>query len=133
MFQLNIVNLFKINWWHPLKDVRKYNKRFPNRKCKPKLRFGRYGWMFMFPISRDQTGKILDIYGFDLMWKDKWDEPRYEYSPFIAITFFRKWQIGISFIIDTSDMPKHSWESTQDYWWETYLEKEYYDKTERQY
>ena len=65
-------------------------------------------------------------------WKDKYNTLRYEYFPYITITFFKKWQIGISFIIDTSNIPKDRWESTQDYWWEKYLQKKYYGKTERE-
>ena len=132
MLHINIINLFRITWWFKFKEIKEYNKMFPNHKCKPKIRFSKYGWMFMFPINTNKTGKIFDIYGFDLMWKDKYNTPRYEYFPYIAITFFKKWQIGISFIIDTSNIPKDKWESTQDYWWEKYLQKKYYGKTKRE-
>ena len=132
MLHINIINLFRITWWFKFKEIKEYNKMFPNHKCIPKIRFGKYGWMFMFPINTNKTGKIFDIYGFDLMWKDKYNTPRYENFPYIAITFFKKWQIGISFIIDTSNIPKDKWESTQDYWWEKYLQKKYYGKTKRE-
>lgn len=129
---LNISKLFKISWWFNFKNIKEYNKMFPNHKCKPQIKFCmHYGGLFMYPMNRKNTGKILDIYGCDLLWKDKYNTPRYEYFPFIAITFFKRFQIGIIFIIDTSDIPKNTWESTQDYWWENYLKEKYYDKNKR--
>ena len=62
MLHINIINLFRITWWFKFKEIKEYNKMFPNHKCKPKIRFG-------FPINTNNTGKIFDIYGFDLMWK----------------------------------------------------------------
>lgn len=122
------MRLFDITWLFNLKDVKAYNKMFPKTPCKLKIEFGRCGMLVMFPVNLDVYGKILDIYGVDLLWKDKDDEPRYEYYPFITITFFRKWQIAFKWLIDTSRYPKNSYEHMQDYWWEKYLWKKYYDK-----
>ena len=67
----------------------------------------------MYKISGRRLHYIVAKSKFN--WKDKYNTPRYEYFPYIAIAFFKKWQIGISFIIDTSNIPKDRWESTQDY------------------
>lgn len=126
MFSLNITNLFKIFWCFKPKQIKEYNKLFKNKApCKMHIVFGKLGWLVMFPINNNQIAKIFDIHSYDLMWKTKWseDDYRYEYFPYIIITFFHKWQIAIKFIIDTSRYSKDSWESTQDYWWEKYLSK----------
>ena len=45
---------------------------------------------------------FLDFHLSALGWKDKFDSPRHEWDPYIAITFLRKWQLC---------------------WWFTYIKK----------
>lgn len=44
------------------------------------------------------TAKILDIKSYDILWKDKYDSPRHEESPYVAIsilgyTLFWTWKL----------------------------------------
>lgn len=81
-------------WW-------KCRKHFK----KPKwclVRKGRIAWFFGLPCRRDYYNRIFDIHLSALGWKDKFDSPRHEWDPYIAITFLRKWQLC---------------------WWFTYIKK----------
>lgn len=72
-------------WW----KVRKYWKM-------PKLHLAHIGeitWWFGLPCSRDLYKKYFDISISGLGWKDKEDEPRFEWDPFLCFTFFRRWQV----------------------------------------
>jgi hypothetical protein len=77
-------------WW----KAREYFKR-------PKMSF-----MFFNDIYRccpyasiKNVGKIIDIQIHDVGWKDKWDTPRHERSPYIWICFFKRFGISIGFHI----------------------------------
>lgn len=67
-FDICISNPFK-TWW----KARKYFRR-------PKLSFQ---WYFRRSIRG--RGKILSLHISDIQWKDKYDSPRHEFSPFIEI------------------------------------------------
>jgi hypothetical protein len=44
--------------------------------------------------------KFIDFEADSLGWKDKYSSPRHEWDPFIAITFFKKFEICITFNFD---------------------------------
>lgn len=72
-------------WW----KVRKFWKM-------PKIHLAHIGeitWWFGLPCSREHYNKYLDISISGLGWKDKDNEPRFEWDPYFCITLFRKWQI----------------------------------------
>lgn len=70
-----------------------------------------------------ERGKILTLYSFDVMWKDKWDSPRFEESPYIIFGLF-KWCLAVIFL------PKiFNARSEQDDYWEQALWYLYYYNT----
>lgn len=72
-------------WW----KVRKYWKM-------PKIHLAHIGkitWWFGLPDSREHYKKKLDIIISGLGCKDKDNAPRFEWDPYLCITFFRRWQI----------------------------------------
>ncbi len=72
-------------WW----KVRKYWKM-------PKFHLAHIGkvtWWFGLPCNREYYNKYFDCFISGLGWKDKYDVPRFEWDPYLCITFFRKWQI----------------------------------------
>lgn len=81
----NIHNNPLYEWW----KVRKWFKR-PYLKLS---HIGKYEWMFGLPICMDYYNKFIDIKISNVGWKDKYDEPRFEWLPYINLLFFRKWQI----------------------------------------
>ena len=54
-------------------------------------------------------GKIFSIFSYDLQWKDKYDSPRFEESPYIVITLF-KWCIAIIYYPPTHLEKENYWE-----------------------
>lgn len=123
-------NLFNIFWNFSFKEIYEFNKFYKSKKenikCIPYIFFGRSGELTMFPISTKCIGSLFDIHAFRLMWKDKYNSPRYEYFPFINITFLHKWQISIQWIINTSKYSGYL--QYQDEWWERFLRNKYYNK-----
>lgn len=97
-------NLYHNPLYHWFK-VRKYFKR-------PKigLYYGKITWRFGFPIRRDYYNRVLDFRSSALGWKDKYDSPRFEWHPYIMITFLRKWQIIWTFYYEI----EHVWEAILD-------------------
>lgn len=98
-------------WW----KSRKVFKR-------PKAHFhiGKIEWFFGFPCRRDYLNCFIDFRMCGLGWKDKWDSPRHEWDPYIAITFFRKW--WLIWIFNWSNKEENSslrsmatWEAMLDY------------------
>lgn len=72
------------HWW----KVKKYFKR-----PKAHLYIGKKIWFFGLPCKDEYYNSILDITSSAVGWKDKYNSPRHEWDPYIAITLFRKWQI----------------------------------------
>lgn len=70
-FDISLENPFK-TWW----KARKYFKR-------PRL-----GLKWYTGRSIVGQGKILNLHVSDVRWKDKYDSPRHEFSPFININLF---------------------------------------------
>lgn len=100
-------------WW----KARKHFK-------KPKWRLvihGKIGWFFGLPCRHDYYNRILDIHTSSLGWKDKYNSPRHEWDPYIAITLFRKWQLCWVFTyhrkgdINGSTRNLATWEAMLDY------------------
>lgn len=85
-----IENPFK-TWW----KARKYFKR-PTIS----VSIHRVSKIRGYPYaSYNALGKILDIDIQDILWKDKFDSPRYERGPLIYICLFRCIALSISFHI----------------------------------
>ena len=69
-----------------------------------------FGKIINSPILYNPVpGKILSIFSFDVLWKDKYDTPRFEQDPYIFISFF-KWCFIILWKLD---MPHRD---SSDYW-----------------
>lgn len=92
-------------WW----KVRKWFK-FP----KPSIYFG----PIVSGLPYGLPDKWLELYSYDVTWKDKYNSPRFEFTPQINLNLFKKYQLLLTF--QTSD----------DYlYWETILDIIYYNKS----
>ena len=97
-------NPFK-TWW----KVRKWFK-FP----KPSIYFG----PIVSGLPYGLPDKWIELYIYDVIWKDKYNSPRFEFTPQINLNLFKKYQLLLTF--QTSD----------DYlYWETILDIIYYNKS----
>ncbi len=100
------------HWW----KARKYFKR-----PKAHLIKGEKIWFFGLPCRRDYYNRLLDIRFSALGWKDKYNSPRHEWDPYIAITFLRKYHIIWVFNwVVKEDKDSHTsslatWEAILDY------------------
>lgn len=106
---LNIFNLISIDGINPFKTYNKIKKVF-----KPlKWEFFRCRKIFL-PIMfyRNIRGKFIDIQFDDVLWKDKYDTPRFEQSPYILITLFNKFHYLWLFKLEEEEQ---YWE--QALWW----------------
>lgn len=61
----------------------------------PKLKIYCGKWKIGLPIYSKNVLSLIDIYSYDLTWKDKYDIPRFEFPPSINIIIFKSWQILI--------------------------------------
>lgn len=97
-------NPFK-TWW----KVRKWFK-FP----KPSIYFG----PIVSGLPYGIPDKWIELYIYDVTWKDKYNSPSFEFTPQINLNLFKKYQLLLTF--QTSD----------DYlYWETILDIIYYNKS----
>lgn len=64
---------------------------------------GHITWFFGMPISKDKYNKIFDFRMSALGWKWKYERVEHEWDPYIAVTFFRKWQLLWIFNYVTKD------------------------------
>jgi hypothetical protein len=102
---------FDLYWENPLKTYNKIKKYFKPIKLNIRTAF-----------HKSNYAKILDFNSFDLMWKDKYDTPRHEFSPRIHIHIFNYIHIYITFMLDEDGLADMvAWESVL-YWL-------YYNKT----
>lgn len=102
-------------WW----KARKYFKR-------PKIHCYIGTPRFTCPYATySRIGKILDIYSADIMWKDKWNSPRHERSPYVWICLFNKICFTITFHIYYRDEFGEKKAGDMEYW-EYLLEWLYY-------
>lgn len=65
-------------------------------------------WSFGMPCRKDYYNKFIDFSFSALGYKTKYNEFRHEWDPYIAVTFFRKWQLLWTFNYVTKD-DKDSW------------------------
>lgn len=106
-------------WW----KARKYFKR-------PKM----YFHFFLDPIfncpyvSLNSIAKVLDISVCDVQWKDKFNSPRFERSPYVWICFFRRFGFSIDFHIFYNGYLNKRTNGDMEYW-EYLLNYVYYNKT----
>lgn len=102
---------FDIYLENPFKTYKKIKKFF--LPLKPKFQLNFY---------RGNCAKILELNSFDLMWKDKYDTPRHEISPYISIVLFNFIHLRINFIADSDSL-------SEMVYWEAALYWLYYDKS----
>lgn len=103
------------HWNLPLWSWWKARKLFKMPKCK--LYIGKWGEINIGPIYRDNLKKFVHFDMYDVSWKWKFDEIRYEYPPYISLVFFRKWQVALIWTVlgydecgRTSDLNTEYWE-----------------------
>lgn len=108
-FDLEIRNKISINITNPFKTLKKLKGVFIPLKWK-----FYHGYGDNLPTDNiylwKRHKKWLDIQIHDLMWKDKYATPRFEYNPIIAITLF-----GYT-IYWTPVLPPHIDEYMDNYW-----------------
>lgn len=76
---------------NPFKTYKKIRKVFVSLKLK--FSFGKLERIPLIFIGC--PANILDIKGFDVLWKDKYDTPRYEEFPHFRIILFKKYYFMI--------------------------------------
>ena len=97
-------NPFK-TWW----KVRKWFK-FP----KPSIYFG----PIVSGLPYGLPDKWIELYIYDVTWKDKYNSPSFEFTPQINLNLFKKYQLLLTF------------QTSGDYlYWETILDIIYYNKS----
>lgn len=97
-------NPFK-TWW----KVRKWFK-FP----KPSIYFG----PIVSGLPYGLPDKWIELYIYDVSWKDKYNSPSFEFTPQINLNLFKKYQLLLTF------------QTRNDYiYWETILDIIYYNKS----
>lgn len=84
---------FDIYVENPLKSYNKIKKYF--KALKPRFNIGFY---------KGNGPKILMLNSFDIAWKDKWNTPRHEINPRIAISLFNYIHINIEFTLKEDSM-----------------------------
>lgn len=97
------------DWWKARKYVKRPHIHFNG--CKKYYE----GWFFRLPARIDYFNPIISIETSNVGWKSKYDSPRWEYNPYIAIILFRKW--AISWTIGWKDYMQNlaTWEAILDY------------------
>ena len=118
---INIFNIISINWDRQ-KDMKAIKEVFIPLKCY--FRFTKEYAPFMFA---NHYGKLFSIIIRDVQWKDKWDTPRHEESPFISIALFNKFFFNWSWGLP-EEIEEH-WIDIDDYWeqglwWLHYCDKD---------
>ena len=92
-------------WW----KVRKWFK-FP----KPSIYFG----PIILGLPCGFPNKWIELHSYDVTWKDKYDSPRFEFTPQINLELFKKYQLLLTFQTNNNDV-----------YWETILDIIYYNKS----
>lgn len=111
---------------NPLKTIRKAKYYFK----KPKLNIYIGKVIQGFPLSKYSHGKILTIWCNDICWKDKYNSPRFEFTPQVNIVFFRKWQIFLEWRSTTQEY--NGFWCIEDCYWEAILWYLYYNKSPKE-
>ena len=126
----------KFNKWinlcleNPLKTWFKAKKYFKRPRCKIHFFINpTYNCPYM---NLGNIAKILDIMSCDITWKDKYNSPRHEVSPYIWICFFKKFGFSINWHIYYKD--EFNMKQIGDmYYWEYLLDYLYYKKSLKSY
>lgn len=118
---VNFFNIISFNW-EKRKDMKAIREVFIPLKCY--FRFTKEYAPFMFA---NHYGKLFSIIIRDVQWKDKWDIPRHEESPFISIALFNKFFFNWSWGLP-EEVEEH-WIDIDDYWeqglwWLHYCDKD---------
>lgn len=118
---VNFFNIISFNW-EKRKDMKAIREVFIPLKCY--FRFTKEYAPFMFA---NHYGKLFSIIIRDVQWKDKWDTPRHEESPFISIALFNKFFFNWSWGLP-EEIEEH-WIDIDDYWeqglwWLHYCDKD---------
>ena len=117
-FYLNIFNFLCLDISNPFRIMRKVKKVFVPLKCK-----FYHGKNTIGNIYMGVKPNLINIKTKDVMWKDKFDSPRFEASPIIWIHLFGynlvwSWELDSSFKNEMIDD-----------WWEQVLWYLYYYNT----
>lgn len=102
-------NYFDIYLSNPFKTYNKVKKWF--KPIKPK---------FQWSFRKGNNSIFLELYSFDVTWKDKYNEPRHEFNPRITLSLFNYIHLYIDFTIGDS--------MTDMVYWEAILNWIYYNK-----
>lgn len=98
---------------NPFKTFNKIKKFF----IKPKFNIVYNCWYYS-----KYNPKILSLYITDVIWKDKYNTPRFEINPKLDIILFRRWHFRLEFGFDNGGCYDMTY-------WETALNWIYYNKT----
>jgi len=109
------------SWKNPYRTYWKVRKYFKAPKIK--LYIGK--WVMGIPIFEQKSW--ISLWCRDVIWKDKYDSPRYEFAPQINLIFF-KWQIFISLHAPSKGSLDESLVNDDEYW-EQILWTAYYTKS----
>ena len=90
-------------WW----KVRKWF-RIP----KPSIYFG----PIISGLPCRLPNKWIELHSYDVTWKDKYNSPRFEFTPQINLELFKKYQLLLTFQTNNNDV-----------YWETILDIIYYN------
>lgn len=124
----------KIQLKNPLRTYFKVRKWF--NKLSIKVDMGKPMTTGLFPICESYIPKLFYFISSDLLWKNKYDSPRFEYPPHIEMIFFKRFKISIFFVryIDkhtaNENLINLHWAGNQDMiYWESALRFLYYKKS----
>lgn len=97
---------------NPLRTWWKVRKWF--RIPKPSIYFGH----IISGLPCELPDKWIKLHSYDVTWKDKYDSPRFEFTPQINLELFKKYQLLLTFQTNNNDVQ-----------WETILDIVYYNKS----
>lgn len=108
---------------NPLKTWKKAKKYF--KKPKTSIKFFSHP-RYNCPLgSLKHLARILEIRAFDEGWKDKYDSPRHEISPYVWVCFFKRFGFSITWNVYYTDECGIEHDG-DDYYWEYLLDYVYY-------
>lgn len=110
-FYFRLFKLIEINIENPFKTMNKLKGIFVPLLCK--FYCGTNIPLFNIHLW-NKYGKLLYVGFYDIDWKDKYDTPRYEYSPIIVISIFKytfcwTWKLYPHLNTDSFDLENY-WE-----------------------
>lgn len=121
----------KFNKWisicieNPLKTWKEAKKYF--KKPKASIHFFSHPMHNCPYATFKYIAKIVDLKASDIMWKDKYNTPRHEISPYIWICFFKRFGFSINWNISYYDEFGEK-QCGDTYYWEYLLDYLYYEK-----